>query len=106
MRTTITIDDDVAVELARIRGQAGASFKKVINDTLRAGLVHAAASRPPRRQYCTRPVSLGRCKLDSIDDTARVIAIVEGECPQGTRVAALLVHSRCRLSAHRHEAAY
>ena len=80
MRTTVTIDDDVAVELARIRGQrGGSSFKKVINDTLRAGLAHAAASRPPRRQYRTRPVSLGRCKLDSIDDTARVIAIAEGE---------------------------
>ena len=79
MRTTITIDDDVAVELARIRSQGGASFKKVVNDTLRAGLAQAAASRPPRRQYRTRPVSLGRCKLDSVDEIARMVAIAEGE---------------------------
>ena len=79
MRTTITIDDDVAVELARIRSQRGESFKRVVNDTLRAGLVHAAASGRPRRPYRTRPVSLGRCRLDSIDDVARVLAIAEGE---------------------------
>lgn len=79
MRTTITIDDDVAVELARVRSQRGESFKRVVNDTLRAGLAHAAAAGRPRRPYCTRPVSLGRCKLDSIDDVARVLAIAEGE---------------------------
>ncbi len=79
MRTTITIDDDVAVELSRIRSQRGESFKSVINDTLRAGLAHAAASRHPRRHYRTRPVSLGRCKLDSIDDIARVLSLAEGE---------------------------
>ena len=79
MRTTITIDDDVAVELARIRGRCGDSFKKVVNDTLRAGLAHAAAARPPRRPYRTRPVSRGRCKLDSVDQIARVVAIAEGE---------------------------
>ena len=78
MRTTITIDDDVAVELSRIRSQRGESFKSVINDTLRAGLAHAASGRP-RQPYRTRPVSLGRCKLDSIDDIARVLAIAEGE---------------------------
>ena len=79
MRTTITIDDDVAVELSRIRSQRGESFKSVINDTLRAGLAHAAASGRPRQPYRTRPVSLGRCKLDSINDIARVLAIAEGE---------------------------
>ena len=79
MRTTITIDEDVAVELARIRSQRGESFKSVVNDTLRAGLAHAAAPGRPRRPYRTRPVSLGRCRLDSIDDVARVLAIAEGE---------------------------
>ena len=79
MRTTITIDDDVAVELARVRSQRGESFKRVVNDTLRAGLAHAAAAGRPRRPYRTRPVSLGSCKLDSIDDVARVLAIAEGE---------------------------
>ena len=78
MRTTITIDDDVAAELARIRSQRGESFKRVVNDTLRAGLAHASASRRPRRPYRTRPVSLGRCARQH-RYIPRVLAIAEGE---------------------------
>ena len=38
MRTTITLDDDVAVRLERIQREQGRSFKDVVNATLRAGL--------------------------------------------------------------------
>ena len=44
MRTTLTLDDDVAAALARRRAERGTGLRKEVNDLLRAGL--AAASRP------------------------------------------------------------
>jgi hypothetical protein len=40
MRTTITLDDDVEKKLdAEVRQRKGASFKEVVNETLRIGLL-------------------------------------------------------------------
>ncbi len=40
MRTTITLDEDVEKKLdAEVRRQKGATFKDIINETLRVGLL-------------------------------------------------------------------
>jgi len=40
MRTTITLDEDVEKKLdAEVRRQKGASFKDIVNETLRIGLL-------------------------------------------------------------------
>lgn len=44
MRTTLTLDDDVAAALERRRAQRGTGLRREVNDLLRAGL--AAESRP------------------------------------------------------------
>lgn len=44
MRTTLTLDDDVAAALARRRAERGTGLRQEVNDLLRAGL--EAASRP------------------------------------------------------------
>jgi hypothetical protein len=52
MRTTLTLDDDVADRLGELTRLTGASFKQVVNDTLRAGLQGSdkpAAPLPPFR---------------------------------------------------------
>lgn len=52
MRTTLTLDDDVAHQLRELARQRGASFKEVVNDTLRAGLQRGrkpATRLPPFR---------------------------------------------------------
>jgi len=49
VRTTLTLDDDVAAKLRAESRRSGRSFKQVVNDFLRRGL-HArsqAASAPP-----------------------------------------------------------
>ncbi|MBV8845945.1 MAG: hypothetical protein JO307_24310 [Bryobacterales bacterium] len=46
MRTTLTLDDDVAALLHQVHKERKGSFKDVINAALRAGLV--AMSRPPQ----------------------------------------------------------
>lgn len=57
MRTTVTLDDRLAADLKRIAVDTGRSFKDVINETIRAGLV--ARQQPPPTPYRLRPSSLG-----------------------------------------------
>jgi hypothetical protein len=79
MRTTLTIDEDVAALLERVRKSKKASLRSVVNDALRQGLKEMA--RPPRRgkPYATRSVELGRCLLGNLDDISEVLDIAEGE---------------------------
>jgi hypothetical protein len=53
MRTTLTIDDDVAGLLQRRARELGLPFKEVVNRTLRAGLGEAAK---PRRQAAPKTI--------------------------------------------------
>ena len=58
MRTTLTIDDQIAEELKRLAFQSGRSFKEVVNESLRRGL-DSRRSAPKSRPYRIKPVSLG-----------------------------------------------
>lgn len=79
MRTTLTLDDDVAVALERLRRARDASLKDVVNDALRRGL-DDLNTRPKRRElFQTKSVSLGRLRLASIDNVSESLAIAEGE---------------------------
>jgi len=79
MRTTLTIDDDVAAALEQLRKNRKLSHKELVNEALRQGLKEM--SRPPRsiKPYQTKSVSLGRCLAGSLDDISEAIAIAEGE---------------------------
>lgn len=78
MRTTLTLDDDVAAELERLRRTQGKRFKAIINDALRRGLRDTKPQRPSK-SFRTRSVSLGRSKLSNIDNVAEALAFAEGE---------------------------
>jgi hypothetical protein len=75
MRTTLTLDDDVAVRLKRLTGFS--SFKEAINAALRAGL-DERERRQPKAQvlYRIQPVQLGT-KITNIDNIAEILDIVE-----------------------------
>jgi hypothetical protein len=79
MRTILTLDKDVAIALERLRKARKTSLKKVVNDALRQGLGQMASPPPKRRAPRTRPVSLERCLVGTIDNVAEAIAIAEGE---------------------------
>ena len=52
MRTTLTLDDDVADKLRELASRSKASFKATVNDVLRRGLTaqeRVAAAREPFR---------------------------------------------------------
>jgi hypothetical protein len=61
MRTTVTLDEDVATQLEREMRRSQKSFKRALNDTLRAGFAarQRAAEAPPfeieARALGTRP---------------------------------------------------
>ena len=58
MRTTLTIDDELAQALKELAYRSDKSFKEVVNETLRAGLTGQKAL-PRARPYRLRPSSLG-----------------------------------------------
>jgi hypothetical protein len=49
MRTTITLDDDVAAKLKELAHRRRASFKETLNDVLRKGLTSQAVAPKPER---------------------------------------------------------
>lgn len=80
MRTTITLDDDLAVRLERYRGKRGESFKGALNEAVRVGLgqleERVDVTHEIRR---TEPLRLGRRLAGSIDNVSEALAVAEGE---------------------------
>jgi adenine C2-methylase RlmN of 23S rRNA A2503 and tRNA A37 len=78
MRTTLTLDDDVATQLERLRRQRGVTFRELVNDVVRRGL--RDMSREPRRRKVlrTRTFDMGK-PLINIDNVAETLGLLEGE---------------------------
>lgn len=70
MRTTVTLDPDVAQAINRLMHDRRLSFKAAINEAVRRGL------GPPREQFVTQTASLGRPNID-LDDALQIAAEME-----------------------------
>ena len=79
MRTTLTLDDDVAALLRQVQKKRKGNLKGIVNEALRAGLAQMVTPRRRSAPYRTPAVSLGRCLVGSLDDVAEVLAVSEGE---------------------------
>jgi hypothetical protein len=79
MRTTLTLDPDVAALAERMQRVRGQSFKAIVNEALRCGLRAMAAPAGGPAAYRTPAVDLGRCRMGSLDDVAEALAVAEGE---------------------------
>jgi hypothetical protein len=79
MRTTITLEDDVAASLKRLEKRRGVKFKELVNEALREGIKCMMAPRKKRSVFRTRSVDLGLCRAANVDNIAEVIAVGEGE---------------------------
>ena len=62
MRTTITLDVDVAAGLREVSLRTGKSFKQAVNDAVRQGLSPPAAVRA--EPFIQPTYSLGRVRVD------------------------------------------
>lgn len=78
VRTTITLDDDVAKLLERLVAERGVRMENLVNELLRLGL-RAARARPSRGTYAIEAVDLGRCLIGDVADVAAAFAAAEGD---------------------------
>jgi hypothetical protein len=77
MRTTLTLDDDVAAKLKAESRRGGRPFREVVNETLRRGLASRTALSPQPFKVVTR--DLGGLKPGlSLDNISELIEQIEG----------------------------
>lgn len=82
MRTTLTLDDDVAARLKRLTSFS--SFKEAVNAALRAGLDQLESpAAQPKAPYHIRSIKLG-AKITNIDNIAEILDIIEGKSLDST----------------------
>lgn len=65
MRTTLTIDDDLAATMKRSAQRTGKSFKAIVNEAIRRGL--STGEKPPGSRERFRVVSARRGFLPGVD---------------------------------------
>jgi hypothetical protein len=78
MRTTLTLDADVSIELEALRRQQGLSLNNAVNDALRRGLRAMAEGDGRRPALVTMSVDLGPPWLP-LGDVAAALAPADGE---------------------------
>jgi hypothetical protein len=78
MRTTLTLDDDVAVQLKRLMRERDATLKDVVNEALRRGFCDMEARPKPRKPFRMKTYSMGAPLVD-LDNIAEALALLEGE---------------------------
>ena len=77
MRTTLTIDDDIASLVEKEMRQSGDSFKGTVNRLLRAGL-NAASEPEPAKPFVVTPFPMGLKPGLNYDCIAELLEQVEG----------------------------
>ena len=76
MRTTLTLDDDIAARLQLAARRSGRSFRDVVNETLRNGLQQTS---PPRATFRVNSRDMGATRPGmSLDNVAEMIESLEG----------------------------
>jgi hypothetical protein len=74
MRTTVTLDEDVAAQLQALARERGISFTEALNSSVRLGLVRAAGSSRP---YRVPPRPLGLREGVDLDKALRLAGELE-----------------------------
>jgi hypothetical protein len=78
MRTTLTLDEDVAAKLQALTRRSGRPFRQVVNDILRRGLARPPAARA-RGPFTAAVRDLGRLRPGlGLDNVAELLDQVEG----------------------------
>jgi len=76
VRTTLTLEDDVANLLQKEVRRSGSSLKETVNRCLRLGLT--AGKQPARKKFVVKPLPLGLPPGLSYDKVEDLIEALEG----------------------------
>ncbi len=76
MRTTLSLDEDVARLLEKEARRSGASFKEVVNRLLRLGLM--ASRGPTPKRFIVTPRKMGLPPGLSYDNVEQLLEAIEG----------------------------
>ena len=80
MRTTLTLDDDISVQITRIREERKMSLRDTVNVAMRMGLMQMVnATKTKRKAYKTPVFHATRCSVGNLTSTAEMLAVAEGE---------------------------
>ena len=78
MRTTLTLDPDVAAKVKKGSAKLGKPLKEVINAALRV-VLDEILTPPPSKPYRTKATAMGLRPGLSYENIAELIATAEGE---------------------------
>ena len=79
MRTTLTLDEDVASRLKAEARRSGKPFKEIVNDCLRLALSNRRRDRTPEPPFEIRARDLGALRPGlSLDNIGDLIEAAEG----------------------------
>lgn len=78
MRTTLTIDEDVAARIDRLLKSRRTTLKKLVNEALRLGLDRIEDPGNRARRYRTKPLE-GKPRVTDVDDIGAILSAYEGE---------------------------
>lgn len=78
MRTTLTLEPDVAAAVRHRMAETGEGWKQVVNDLLRAGL-SVTGSPSAQVRYETTPHDCGRVLVVGVHNVHEMLVAAEGE---------------------------
>jgi hypothetical protein len=79
MRTTLTLDPDVAIRVKAEAADHNIAFKTLVNEALRLGLDAYASRAKAAKPYRTHAVPMGLKAELSYDNVSELLAQCEGE---------------------------
>ena len=77
VRTTLTLDDDIAARLGEVAKKSGRPLKQVVNETLRLGL-NAKRTMKPRKRFTVRTRDTGFRPGFELDCVSSLLEELEG----------------------------
>jgi hypothetical protein len=84
MRTTLTLDPDVARRLRKLHRERDVPFTTLVNEALRRGLANLEEPTAEPGPYRVEAWDLGRCHLPDLDDVVAVLAFGERDAFRGS----------------------